>query len=268
MHWMYVPTTDATDRNTPRGEGFTELDSTFTSLQSAAVKIKGSFAAEFSQKTLDAVDPAKTPDTEVEFPIHPGDYTFETPESWGQRRAEGSLQGALRELVLAQNQLRQALTAYNAHVAEIEEHADLLEMRYGLRREQLGLAGAKVGLNTVYNVALTAANITKVVSKGFTATYQSAMSGLVRAVPSVLGLSSDALAPVAAGIYVAATFAQAGPTHLAEAAEIAEKFLELAKEETELGIELQVATNEEDFELAERLKDLEVHCPRRGRPAS
>ncbi|MBL9138679.1 MAG: hypothetical protein JNK85_22610 [Verrucomicrobiales bacterium] len=258
LHWMYVPTVDVTAQNNPRSEGFTDLSSTVNGIQSVAINIKGNFAAQFSQTTLDALDATKVPDTKVEYPIHPGDYTFETPASWGQRRAEGSLQGALRELVLAQVQLRQALTAYENHVSEIEEHADLLELRYGLRREQLGLGDAKVGLNTVYNVALTAANVTKIVSQNVAATFQSAVAGLVGAVPSVVGLATDAFAPIVASIYVASMFAEAGPTALAEGAEIAEQFLELAKEETELGIDLQVETNEQDFEVAERLKELEV----------
>ncbi|MBL9127967.1 MAG: hypothetical protein JNL97_09990, partial [Verrucomicrobiales bacterium] len=75
--------------------------------------------------------------------------------------------------------------------------------------------------------------------------------------PGVEGLAVDIFAPIMGSLYIATAFAQNVPTAIAEAAEIAEQVLDLAKEESELGIELQVETNEQDFELAERLEELE-----------
>jgi len=58
--------------------------------------------SQFSSDTLNAVSPATNSMIEVEYPISSANYAFQAPSSWGNRRAEGSLQTDIRQLVLAQ----------------------------------------------------------------------------------------------------------------------------------------------------------------------
>ncbi|MBL9135678.1 MAG: hypothetical protein JNK85_07415 [Verrucomicrobiales bacterium] len=250
-YWMYVDTLDITASNNPRETDFTDLSTTFT-------KLAADWGAQFSSPTMDLLNPATNRLIKVEYPIAAADYGFQTPSDWGQRRAEGRLQANLRSLVLAQSSLREAVQLYGDLTAQLEEQAAVLDLRYGLRRDQIQLVRDKVISHTTFNGLILAAKATRLVSEGIKDTITDAIGAVIEAIPDVEGLSDDALAPIAAAAYLTGNFSKSVPQEVAEVAEGVEAALEVAKEEADLGIELVAETNNQDFELTERLKELEV----------
>jgi hypothetical protein len=189
-----VDTRDVTPENNPRGDEFLGLQGKFTALTT-------DWGAQFSQETLDLLNPATNRLIQVEYPVSSADYPLQAPAEWGARRAEGQLQANLRALVLAQAQLRQDARAYEAYVTELEEQADLLSLRYGLRRDQLQLKSDREITADTFNGLILAAKTTKVILEGAADDFEEARDALMEAVPDVVGLSDDAFAPIDAALY-------------------------------------------------------------------
>ncbi|MFN0067898.1 MAG: LamG-like jellyroll fold domain-containing protein [Limisphaerales bacterium] len=249
--WMYVDTLDVTPDNNPRGDGFLGQQGKFTGLAN-------DWGAAFSAETVDLLNPATNRLITVEYPVSTADYAFQAPPEWGQRRAEGQLQANLRALVLAQAQLRQDARAYEAYVTQLEEQADLMALRYGLRRDQINLLNDKSITTDTLNAAILAANATKIFLEGGANDFEEARDALMEAVPDVVGLSDDAFAPIDAALFIAGTFAKSVPQKVAEGAEILANVLEFSRDLAQLEIDREMEVNEQNFEVTERLKELEV----------
>lgn len=249
-YWMYVDTLEVTPANNPRGDDFLALQGKFTALVN-------DWGAAFSGETVDLLNPSTNRLIEVEYPVSTANYAFQAPSAWGARRAEGQLQAKLRALVLAQAQLRQDLRAYEAYTVELEEQADLLNLRYGLQRDQIRLINDKGITTDTFNALIHAAQITKVVAEGVVDDIEEVAEAIERAVPDVLGLSNDALAELGAAIYLSGHFASSIPEKIAEGAEIIANILEFSKELAVLEIERETEVNQQNFEVTERLKELE-----------
>jgi probable HAF family extracellular repeat protein len=250
-HWMYIDNLGATLANNPRSAEFTGLDLQFS-------RVAYQWGAEFSASTINVLDVTSTNQTiEVEYPVTASAYGFIAPESWGRRRSEGRLQTSLRSLVGAQAELTQATVLYGNHVSEIEEQLDLLELRYGLRRNQIALLDRRLGIVTSFNAAIMAAKLAKIASEGLSEDLQEATEGLLKAMPRVVGLDNDVFAPIAAGVFVAGLYSKAIPDTIAQFSEGTEALLEFAKEYADLTIEFEMEANEQYFEVRERAKELE-----------
>ncbi len=250
-HWMYVETLDVTPENDPRRAGFTALSGTLTGLA-------GNWGAQFSSDTLDAVSPTTNNLIEVQYPISASAYAFQAPTTWGSRRAEGNLQSNIRQLVQAQVQLHSDATVYDNLAKQLEAEADLLNLRYGLRQDQIQLLNNKEGVVTTFNALLLATKTTKIIADGLGESFNHVFDSLVRAVPGVLGLSDDALSGVAAALYIAKGFSKSVPEKISEAAEIAENALDFSKEVTEIDINRQAEINEQNYEVSQQLEELQV----------
>jgi probable HAF family extracellular repeat protein len=249
--WMYVDTLDVTPENNPRGDGFTGLQGKFTGMA-------GDWGAQFSGETLDLLNPATNRLIQVEYPVSAADYGFQAPAEWGRRRAEGQLQANLRQLVLAQSQLRQAARTYEAYVTELEEQADLLSLRYGLRRDQINLLNDKSITVDTFNGLLAGLKVVNTVSEGIAHDFDDFFEAVADGVPGVEGLAIDALAGLRAAALLTGQFSEWPASKLAEAAEIAEVVTDFAKELAELEIDREMEVNEQNFEVTERLKELEI----------
>ncbi|MBX3744870.1 MAG: hypothetical protein KF833_06125 [Verrucomicrobiae bacterium] len=250
-HWMYVDTLDVTPENNPRSEEFTDLWKGFRN----AIHDWG---AEFSRATFNALSPVYTNQSiEVEYPVAASDYGFVAPASWGKRRAEGRLQTALRKMVGAQAELRQATTLYANHVTEIEEQLELLDARFGLRADQIRLLDAKEGVLTTFNALILSAKSVKIVSEGVTEDIREVTGALIESIPDVVGLASDVFFAVMASLYFTGHFSSSVSEKVAEAAELSEAALDFSKEVAEVAIEREMESNEQDFEVNERAKELE-----------
>ncbi|MBX3745560.1 MAG: hypothetical protein KF833_09655 [Verrucomicrobiae bacterium] len=248
--WMYVDTLDVTPANNARRSEFLGLQDKFTALTT-------DWSAKFSQAVTDLLNPATNRLIEVEFPVSTADYAFQAPSAWGRRRAEGRLQANLRSLVLAQAQLRQTLGAYEHLVTELEVQADLMDLRYGLQRDQVNLLNAKFATTDTLNAVILAAKTTRIVLGGLTRDVQKLFDDIADGLPGVEGLSVDALAGIRLSILLSGQFAKSVPAKVAEAAEIAEIALDFAKELAVLEIERGAHAKEQNFEVTQRLKELE-----------
>jgi probable HAF family extracellular repeat protein len=250
-HWMYIDNLDSTLANTPRSEEFTGLATHFT-------RVAHDWGAEFSERTTNVLSVSYTNQTvEVEYPVSASDYGLMAPVSWGKRRSEGRLQTSLRSLVNAQADLRQATVLYGNHISEIEEQLDLLEARFGLRRDQMILLIKKEALITSFNAAILGMRLFEIASEDLSEDFTDATQGLLAAIPKVEGLAFDAFAPIAAGVLVAGLYSSSIPDQLADASKLAEVEVELAKELTDLEVERELERNEQAFEVRERTKELE-----------
>jgi hypothetical protein len=254
-HWMYVDTLDVTPANNPRGEGFTDLYSTIYGI---ATDWSAQFpSAKFASFVLDAVNPATNSTIQVEYPISAANYAFQAPSEWGSRRAEGSLQTGIRQLVLAQAQFRQAATVYDTHVKDLENQANLLSLRFGLASNQIRLLTIKQAVLTTFDTLILAAKTTKIISDGIKDDIDGFGDALERLVPNVVGLSDDAFAPIAAAVILSGQFAKTLPEKVAQGAEILDNGFEFAKDVAELDIDRQAEVNEQNFELEQQVKELE-----------
>jgi probable HAF family extracellular repeat protein len=249
--WKYVDTLDVTPANNPRESEFTDLSTTFT-------KLTTDWGTVFSDRTTDLLNPATNHLIEVEYPISTAEYALQAPPDWGRRRAEGRLQANVRSLVLAQAGLREAIRTYSDLLAELEEQAAVLDLRYGLQKTNINIRNTRLATISSFNSLILAAKTTKVIAGGLKSDVDEFVANVFEGTPGVEGLSFDGFAALRALVGISGQFFASIPEEVAEGAEIAEAAFEFSNQETELALEVQADNAEENFELTERVKELEV----------
>jgi len=248
---MYIDTLEVTPENNPRSPRFTGLSTSVTQLAAT-------WNLALSQNSQNVLDPNRPTETvDIEFPISDGEYGFVAPESWGSRRAEGSLQTALRDLVNAKAQLVGASTAYANHVTAIEGQVDLMAQRFQLSADQIKIQrdgdSALTGLEAVIGIAKGVITANKSIADAVKATED----GLFEAIPKMLGLSNDVFAPLRGLAALAGFFAGRVGIVLAAFAEELATATELSKNGVERRLQISLEARENDFQLTEQVKELE-----------
>lgn len=250
-HWMYVDELDVTASNHRPPEVWDHVDTHLEGITGKWDIVLGASAEERLNPSAEELL------IEVEYPVSTRDYAFEAPATWGKRRAEGRLQTQLRALMLAQSQLRQTLTQYENLVEDLTEKADVLDLRYGLKRDKNNLMVARAAEVGALGSAVAVLKIVKAIHETTSDTLKDAYAALEAAVPDMVGLAADVFAPVQASLYIAKTFTAAVPDKLAVAAEVAEIALEPVKEAIEMSAEIDLENKDSTFELAEQVKEFE-----------
>ncbi|MCC7375926.1 MAG: hypothetical protein IT581_14810 [Verrucomicrobiales bacterium] len=251
-HWMYVDELDAAATDLRPEAEWADVQQSFRLL---AGKWKWVLSSNADQR----LNPSPTDlMVEVDYPVSAKDYAFKAPASWGKRRAEGRLQTQLRALVLAQAQVRQAVTRYQNMAEEIESKIDLLDLRYAYKSDRSAKNFEKAATFGTLDSLMAAFKIGMVLSKTTGQTLDEAFQALEKAIPGVEGLAFDIGAPIKASVYIAKTFATAVPSKIAVAAQIADLALQPTKEALGFKFDADLSKLDADFEKAQYLKELGV----------
>ena len=120
LHYMYVNTREIGNNNT-------SPDTKFVGLMA---NLNSQLAKWGNMRQRDAVSTNVLAGNEtmpIDYPFSAAGFAFEAPSSWGQRRAPGSLQEAVSDLVQAETRLKQALKEYDKLLKDIDEQVTSLD---------------------------------------------------------------------------------------------------------------------------------------------
>jgi hypothetical protein len=248
-HWMYVDTTGVTPQNDAPGTNFTALYKAFTDGE-------GKYGFQFSADVTNALSVNADSTIVVNYPVSTGDYMFQAPANWGSRRAEGSLQTALRNMVQAKASYQQAVMAYNSQVTTIQSQLNLLEARYDLNATQISILHTKEGVDSTLNVLILAAQATQLAADEFSTTINKITQAAVETIPRVIGLANDVTSPVR-GIAISTSIVpETTLGTLKNAASLAQAGLDFSKDETDLVLDVQGQTAQISFDQKQAISDL------------
>ncbi len=211
----------------------------------------------------DTVDPttSNTAALQVDFPLAKNAtasrWAFVAPAAWGQRRAPGTLQQAISDMVRAEAELRRGKLNYDNHIKGIQDELDLLKARFNVQASQIKI------LNTQRNElrGMTAAIGTlQAVARG-TELVSTVTEDIGKAaeefIPKVVGLASDVFFGLRGAEKLGVAAARAVLDASTATAETAANSLELAKEDITLRTEIEIQKEGFKFEVQEHLKAIE-----------
>lgn len=195
----------------------------------------------------------------VPFPVATAaSWSFAAPASWGVRRAPGTLQLAISDMVRAEAELRRGLSDYNNHIANIQDQIDLLVARSGLQADNIQVLNRNrdtiIGLNAAVGVSRAVATATGVGADLFSDISEATSE----AIPKSVGLATDAFAPVRGVIKLAGALGYNGLKVAGGVASIAADAFELSKEQVGLATDIEIQKNDYAFEVREQLKVIEA----------
>ena len=198
---------------------------------------------------------------EIEYDLSTRRWAFQATPAMGQRRAPGSIQLALNEMLQAEAELVTAISNYGSLVSEIEDELELLEAQYGVQQDQLKILTDRAEKTTVINGYLAATNSAKsFVEQGADLASDLSDTGMTALPKSIIaGLASggDITAPARAVISASSNIVQATLRATVGFADATINTMEFAKEQTELWTDLEIEKLGFDFEIQERLKGIE-----------
>lgn len=250
-HWMYVGSASLVPQNVPPGTNFTALYKAF-----ADGTDKYGFT--FSSDTTKALNGGSNSVMVVNYPVSLDGYLFQTPANWGSRRAEGSLQTALRNLIQAQASYAQAAVVYNSQIAAIRSQLDLLEARYDLNATQIRILNSKQITLSTMNAAILGAQTAQLAADQFGKTVEEVEQSIVEAMPVVEGLAIDAAAPLRGLAVTGFITPKTTLATLKNAAALLQASFEFAKDETDLVLDVQGQKAQISFDQKQALLDLQA----------
>ncbi len=195
---------------------------------------------------------------EVDFPMSAADYAFQAPEEWGIRRSPGEIQQVLSELVQAQADLMFSLGDYAGHMQAIIDAIDLLEAKSDMIAEVIRLKTAERDTAIGLNSAILAAKLTSGISGGMADLVKDSFEATAEALPTSIGMSTDATAPARSATLLMGIVAQKTLRSIALASDMAAESMEFAKGINELVTALEVEKEGYKYEIKEQLKGLKA----------
>jgi len=205
--------------------------------------------------------PSTTPIT-VQYNINTQENWIEKPLAWSsKRRAPGRVQQALSDLVQAKAAYDKAFKEYGDIMAGIDDAKQNLETRYNVLanqiRSKIQVEEASIGLD-VTKTALHATSM--LLRRGSDITGKLADAAL-EGIPDevVVGTSSggDVLAPaktiVKLGVGIGQTVLEVG----ADVADMGEFTLDMVKERTQSGLQLNLDKSDASYEVSQLVKELQ-----------
>ncbi len=135
LHYMYVNTREIGNNNAPADQAWTGLMAKMDSELSTWGNVR--LQDKTLTKTTDVL--AGNDSMPVNYPFSATGFAFEAPASWGQRRAPGSVQEAVSDLVQAETRLKQALKEYDKLLKDIDEQLRGLDGELDLTQETINI---------------------------------------------------------------------------------------------------------------------------------
>ncbi len=247
-HYMYVSSRTATGQNAPGATNFTAY---FKPLADG----KG-----YSFTPTDYKYDPFTTDTSiltVNFPQSSGNYAFDAPASWGERRAPGELQLALSDMVVAENNYKLALQNYDGLVADITDQIALLAAQKQLNSNRIDVLDRAKNTIIGINTAIGATKAAETAIRRVVDVTRRVAEKLGDSFPRVIGLATDALAPARATVYAVENSVTIPMEIGADVAELAQTALDLSKDQVSLTSAIDVQKLEDDFDVLQHKKELE-----------
>ncbi|MDB6154743.1 MAG: hypothetical protein JWL90_3196, partial [Chthoniobacteraceae bacterium] len=199
-----------------------------------------------------------SPDLPVQFPVATAAaWSFSAPSTWGLRRAPGTLQMAIGDMVGAEAELRRGLVNYNNHLAGIQDQIDLLFARSGLQADNIQLLNKQRKTTIGLNAAIGTARAVSIAAAFAANLVEKIADSSAGALPTTVGLSNDVTAPIRGVIRLAGAIGYGTLTAAGNISEIAAQSLELGKEDVGLSTALEIQKNDYAFEIQEQLKVIE-----------
>jgi hypothetical protein len=199
---------------------------------------------------------------QVEFPLSTGAtasrWAFAAPTSWGQRRAPGTLQFAISDMVRADAELRRGKLDYDNHIAEIQDQLDLLRARFNVQTSQINILNTQRneirGMNTAIGTFRGISSATGLASTIIANLGEAASD----AIPKVVGLAVDAFSGVRGAIKLTSGVVRSVLDAGTATANLAADSIELAKEDVANRTAIEIQKAGFAFEVQQHLKSIEA----------
>ena len=133
----------------------------------------------------------------VTFPITTAaDWTFVAPATWGSRKAPGTLQMAINDMVTAEANLRHGAVDYRNQVAHIQDLVDLLNARSGIQAKEIALQNTQNTQIQTLNDAIVQLQSSILALDAGGQVARDIADATVEGIPKAEGVDTDFLAPV------------------------------------------------------------------------
>jgi hypothetical protein len=190
-------------------------------------------------------------------------FFFVKPAEWGssQRRASGTLQEKLSELMLAMNSYEQILAEYNNFLKDIEDERDLLRTLYNVKAEQIKIMNEARGelqtLTALIETIKSATIVIRQVAEMSAGLLDDASGCIPKSIIVGLAGGGDTLSGVKCTMDTIATNVYFYGSVAADLLEITSNAMEAAKEDVEKQAEIEIEIEGANFEVLQAAKGLE-----------
>jgi hypothetical protein len=247
VHHMYISSRTATGDTAPPSAAYTGY-------------FRGSATAGYVFSPTDEDYDPYTTDTapvQVDYPLSSGNWAFDAPATWGERRAPGDLQLALSDLVQAENNLKLGIQNYDGIVYDIIAQAKVLEAQRGLNASRITILNRQKNKTTQLNSLILAAQRGEVSMRRISAITTRVATAVTEGIPKG---ASETLLPFgnfarAAILGVSIGVSESLET-VADVLQVDQTIQEQSKEENDLQIGIDLQTVEQDFELLQSIEEL------------
>ncbi len=185
---------------------------------------------------------------------------FIKPEEWvGHRKAQGTIQRAISELILARESYSKAVAEYDNLIDEIEDRAELIELQYNIFWKKIIIQDTlQGGLMTMDSFIVASRTVNKY-AQITTTTLGYIKDGLTASIPKNAIISPDNTAshPLIGGILTSFGALQVFSDVTAAVADVTELGLELGKQHLVLVADSVIARLEDQYALKQSLLELE-----------
>jgi len=250
-HYMYVDTAEITGENAPPSPSFKGFFKPLEDGYSQHVFFPGADRA-YDVNTLE------TSILQVDYPQVAGNYTFQAPASWGQRRAPGELQEALSAIVTEQANLKKALQDYDGLVRDIEDAVEVLEAQYDVNQNEIEVLSSKLAVITTLNFSIATLKAGQIIMRRVAEEIEDTSETMILSLPNIAGLAGDPSFTVRGQIKGAENIATTVLESAADALEVGENYIEAGKDTVDLATELQLAITSGEFEVLQKVKEIEA----------
>lgn len=253
--------------NNPQTLDFNDIKSTVSGLASNGTLLNiynetpgGSGTLTNAVQTYIAGHNYEDPTVSFSMPVaRASDYAFQSPPEWGQRTSYGKLQNILGEMLSAEVELKGELDDYAGFLGDFEtltrqllDQIEVIDRKEGL---QNSITATRASINATF-VAIDTAIAGFEIYKDITFDFKEAAT---EAIPGVVGFSTDVLAPVRAGIAVAASVAREPVNIIKKVTEVAKEIADLISEEVIDALERKGARAEYTTEISGMMAEIEKH---------
>lgn len=253
LHYNYVDRSELTGSTNPAAVSYTTYSVTYN-LPEGFWNLNQGLASYVAT-------PATAPTT-VQYNINTQGNWVEKPPAWtSRRRAPGRVQQALSDLIQAKAAYDKGFKEYGDIMAGIEDAKQNLETRYNVLanqvRSKIQVEEASIGLD----VAKTALHATSMVLRRGSDITGKLADAALEGIPDevVVGTSSggDVLAPTKTIVKLAVGIGQTVLEVGADVADMGEFTLDMVKERTQSGLQLNLDKSDASYEVWQLVKELQ-----------
>ncbi len=195
---------------------------------------------------------------DLKLPATAGTYTFQAPPEWGTRAAPGRLQDLISEMVQTEADVAYAAENYSTLILKIENQAQRIEAKLGLAGTVLRVKRGQLDEFISLNAAISTLKVVSAAIRDVADSVKDLSDATHEGFPRVTGIFDNDLTSAGRAVVLLSNWALQIPFRLvAFAADHAADILELSKETTALGNEIEIDKAGFSEAIQNQLKDLE-----------